>query len=182
MALFILFTALAGIAGALALWRAPTLPRASWLLAVAAAPQIATILGMHIPAGIVLTIGAGAVWGWMNRSVRGVLILAFGAALNMLPMLLHGAMPISPDTLALVHVMAEPGTHLHATKDIVVENSVLWFLGDWIMLWLPGTADKAIIMSPGDSVMLIGLVRWLFARRPRESESSWLPSTPPLNQ
>jgi hypothetical protein len=169
------------LAGALlAAWRQPVMPRRWPLLVIAAVPQLSTILGIHIPGGFVLSVAALAAWCLSNHRLAGVRLVALGVAMNLFVMAFHGGlMPIQADILASLGVDATPGTILIGSKDIVVADSPLWFLSDWLVLVMPLVT---IVASPGDLVAVGGVIRWLvFSRRLEREQLSMVPlQTTPL--
>lgn len=172
MNLLIIYTSLACMAALIAFWKQPVLPRAWPLLAIAALPQLISMLGIR---GLILfsitTIALG-LWCWLNRSLSGVWLVSIGIALNLLVMGLHGgAMPIHSDSLrALGHTVSE-GTVLLGSKDLVVDAGLLRYLGDWIVVdWTP----IAFVASPGDILILLGIVQWLFSQAVRAHSISQL--------
>lgn len=163
MTLLLLVAALALLVGAVAMWRAPRLPRYLPLLAIAAVPQIGTLLGLYLPGMFWVTAVALAAWALLNWRLAGMPILALGLLLNIAVMAAHGgAMPIRADVLAAGGEVFAPGTFLAGSKDVVVDSSWLWPLSDWLALrW----GRYAIIASPGDLLILTGLLVWLFRSR-----------------
>src|SRR5262249_41610974 len=110
--MFMLLFYLAGAFGAalLALWRMPHMPRSWLILVIAAAPQLAAILGIRIPGMFLVSAVALVAWLLRNRNIAGVPMVAAGSLLNLLPMALHGgAMPVHPDTLLALGRTATPG-------------------------------------------------------------------------
>lgn len=172
MNLLIIYASLALTAGLIAFWRQPVLPRAWPLLVVAALPQLLSMLGIRGLVLFLITTIALALWCWQNRSLSGVWLVSIGIAMNLLVMGLHGgAMPIHSDSLrALGHTVAE-GTVLLGSKDLVVDAALLGFLGDWIVVdWTP----IAFVASPGDFLILFGIVQWLLVHTARPSQMAQL--------
>jgi hypothetical protein len=178
MTLLILSLLTACIGAMLTFWRPPLIPRHSFLLVLAAAPQISSMLGLRSPWLLGISAVLVAVWCVVNRRVAGVLCITLGAAMNLLVMALHGgAMPVHVSTLATLGQHVAPGTVLAASKDLVIEWSLLGWLADWIVIRV---GPKAIIASPGDLVVLGGLLYWLLVSpsqrkdRVHASNYSWL--------
>ncbi|MGB9751091.1 DUF5317 family protein [Roseiflexus castenholzii] len=165
MTLFVVYLACALVGAVIALWRAPFWPRYNLLLAIAAVPQIAHILGIHIREMFVLSVVAMILWCVCNYRIAGVPVVAGGAALNMLAMAWHGgAMPVRADILADLGYHFESGVLLEGSKDIVVHGSPLWILSDWLPI---STTFLTLIISPGDILITSGVLIWLlFSRTP----------------
>jgi hypothetical protein len=155
--------AVAALAAALAFWRAPRMPRAWALLAVALVPIVASLFGLRWPGMFLLSVAAIVAWGVRNRDIAGAPLIAAGACLNVLAMALHGgAMPIDTGVLARLGEVAAPGTVLDGSKDIAVASSPIWLLSDWIALAARG---YTVVVSPGDVVVFAGIMWWLLASR-----------------
>jgi hypothetical protein len=143
----------------LALWRPPRMPRYWLLLAIAAVPQLGSLLGVWIPGMFLVSVAAIFVWCLCNRAVAGVPAVAVGVVMNLLVMAFHGgAMPIQAEVLARIGHSYAPGTLLMGSKDIVVQSAALWLLSDWLVL--PAGATT-FVASPGDIVVIIGVIWWL---------------------
>lgn len=152
--------------GGLALWRAPRLPRCWLLLAIAAVPQLAVIRGMYLEILSLISIAAIAAWYWLNRDIAGIAIMTVGALLNLMVMVYHGgAMPIHQETMQALGYPSPAGTVLGGSKDVVVASSGLWWLADWLVVSL---GDRVIVFSPGDTLLVGGIVRWLLSSRTSE--------------
>ena len=164
MTLLLVFAAVALVGAAVALWRLPPLPRAWPLLALATAPQLLSLLAVRGVALFVITALALAAWCWCNRTLPGVALVSAGFALNLLAMGLHGgSMPLWADSLAALGHTHAPGTVLVGSKDVVVDGGIGRWLGDWLVIsWLP----VRLIVSPGDLLILAGVVRWLLSGVP----------------
>jgi uncharacterized protein DUF5317 len=135
------------------------MPRYNMLLAIAATPQIANMLGMRLQWMIVVSIVAIGLWCLYNRTLAGVLCITIGAGMNMLAMAFHGgAMPVHASTLAALGQTIAPGTILAGSKDVVIQSSLLGLLADWLVIHI---GSKAIIASPGDLLALAGITYWL---------------------
>jgi hypothetical protein len=159
------------IAIVLAFWRSPEIPR-YWplllVIAFAAGLQGGGLLGVQLPGMFFVVVIGFAIWLRYNYKIPGVAIVALGAALNFTAMAFHGgAMPIRVDVLARFGVSMEPGTLLGGSKDIVVQDSPVALLSDWIIIPV-GEGMRAIVTSPGDLVIVTGLLYWLlFSRAPK---------------
>jgi hypothetical protein len=158
--LLIIYACVAAIAGAVALWLPVRLPQAWWLLALAAAPQLLAMLGIRHSGLALLSLALCLAWGWENRRLPGMQLLILGLGLNLLTMALYGgSMPITSARLAALGSQAPVGSMLLGAKDIVVDGSAIWWLGDWMTIQRP---PYSLTASPGDLLVAAGLARWLF--------------------
>ncbi|HJZ46313.1 MAG TPA: DUF5317 family protein [Roseiflexaceae bacterium] len=152
--------------GALAIWRPPRMPRYWLLLAIAAVPQLGSLLGIWIPGMFLVSVAAIFVWCLCNCAIAGVPVVAAGVIMNLLVMAPHGgAMPIHAGTLEQIGRTFAPGTLLMGSKDVVVQTTALWLLSDWLML--PAGATTYVV-SPGDLVVIVGVIWWLLWSHPRK--------------
>jgi hypothetical protein len=160
----------AALAGAvLALLRPPHMPRYWLLLAIAAVPQIGSIYGIWLPGMFLVSVAASWLWWLCNRSVPGVLLVGLGVMLNLLAMAFHdGAMPIHASVLLEAGYAAQHGTALLGSKDVVVQASPMGLLSDWMVL---SYGAQTLIASPGDLVVVIGLVYWLLFSHSRDERA-----------
>ncbi len=161
MTLLLIYASIALAGVGIAFWRQPALPHAWPLLAIAAAPQLLSMVGVRGLGLFLVTCSALGLWCWRNRRLPGVALVTVGFALNLLVMGLHGgAMPIHSESLAALGHTASVGTALADSKDVVVNDATLGFLGDWIVVtWLP----IHFVASPGDLLVLLGIARWLLS-------------------
>jgi hypothetical protein len=174
MTLLVLSIITALIGAALTFWRPPRMPRYNMLLALAAVPQVAGMLGLRLTWLFALSAVAIGLWCFHNRKIAGVLCITIGAGMNMLVMALHGgAMPVHVSTLAALGQNFAPGTVLTASKDVVIQSSPLGLLADWLVIRL---GPKAIIASPGDLLVLIGVLYWLLVSPSQRKELPYAPS------
>jgi len=96
---------------------------------------------------------------WLNRSYRGLWLLAAGAALNLLVMIDNGGlMPISPATLHAIGY-ASPARHLHGavmwSKDRVIGDGAAALAGlDDRITW--AMAGTHVACSIGDILVIMG--------------------------
>lgn len=172
MSVIQLYTLCALSGAALAFWRAPQLPRYNLLLVIAAVPQLGALYGIRISGMFLVSVLAVGIWCVANCAVAGIPATALGVAMNLLVMALHGgAMPIYVETLAQVGVVAAPGALLPGSKDIVVQTALLGLLADWLVLRV---GASTFVASPGDLVVVIGLLWWLLLSRPAERVDSML--------
>jgi len=154
---------------ALALWRPPQMPHYWLLLAIAAVPQLGSLLGIWIPGMFLVSVTAIFIWCLCNRAVAGIPAVAAGVIMNLLVMAFHGgAMPIRAETLAQIGHTFAPGTLLMGSKDVVVQSAMLWLLSDWLVLPAGATTYVA---SPGDVVVMVGVIWWLLFSHPREERN-----------
>lgn len=159
MMVLALYLACALVGAALAAWRPPRMPRYWLLLAIAAVPQLGNLLGIWIDGMFLVSVGAIFVWCLCNRAIAGVPAIAVGVVMNLLVMAFHGgAMPIHAATLAQIGYSVAPGSLLMGSKDLVVQTATLGLLSDWLVL--PAGATT-FVASPGDLVVLIGVIWWL---------------------
>jgi hypothetical protein len=158
----------------LTFWRPPRLPRYTILLALAAMAQAASMLGLRLSWLFVFSALAIGLWCFYNLNIAGVLCITIGAGMNMLVMALHGgAMPVHASTLAALGLNFAPGTLLIASKDVVIQSSSLGLLADWLVIHL---GSKVIIASPGDLLVLIGVLYWLLVSPSQRKDLSYAPS------
>jgi len=135
------------------------MPRHNLLLAIAAAPQAASMLGLRLGWMFAISLCAIGLWCWLNRSLAGGTCIALGAGMNMLAMAFHGgAMPIHASTLAAVGRAATPGMLLNGSKDVVVQASSLGWLADWLVVHVGAII---VVASPGDLLLAVGIFYWL---------------------
>jgi hypothetical protein len=134
--------------------------RLAWLpllLAALLAQILITVTLTSLPDAVLATthvatyVAAGWVL-WVNRHIAGMALIALGAALNALPIVVNrGTLPASPtaESTAGVHV-----TH-HFTNSGVLAHPHLAFLGD--TMTSPAFLPMRNVVSPGDLVILAGL-------------------------
>jgi hypothetical protein len=168
--LFLLYLGCVLAGTTIALLRPPRMPRYAPLLAIAAVPQIGSLLGIWIPGMFAISVLAFCSWCLCNRDIPGVLIVAFGVMLNLLVMAFHdGAMPIHADLLAATGNAAPVGSMLWGSKDIVVHSAPLASLSDWMIV---SSGARTLIASPGDLIAAAGILFWLlFSRSTKEGFS-----------
>lgn len=172
MTVLTLYLCLALAGAGLALWRPPRMPRYWLLLAIAGVPQLGSLLGVWIAGMFLVSVAAIFAWCICNRAVAGIPAVALGVIMNLLVMAFHGgAMPIHADTLARIGYDFAPGTLLMGSKDIVVQSAALWLLSDWLVLPAGATSYVA---SPGDLVVIVGVVWWLLLSHVNERDQAML--------
>jgi hypothetical protein len=99
-----------------------------------------------------LTYAVAAYVIWLNRSVGGILILGFGAALNAITIAVnHGTLPASASALRTAGIHENGGF----ANSGVLAHPKLGFLGDTMTTpsWLPFRN----VISVGDIVILVGV-------------------------
>lgn len=173
MVLFVFYGTTALLCGVAALFRSPQLPRYLLLLVAAAAPQLALLGGVESLWITVFSASCIAIWGVLNRRIAGLPIVATGILMNMLAMLAHnGRMPIQSSVLANLGHNVEPGALLLGSKDVVVSSSPFMWLSDHIVI---GTGKLALIASPGDIVLLVGLLCWILLSQAQRNNAHGKP-------
>lgn len=119
-----------------------------------------------------------AVFAWLNRGVPGVLLIGLGLLMNALVIALNcGRMPVDPGLLEakgdLEEMLAMEAAGRWSTWTIMGEDTLLSFLGDWLLVPRPIVGPGAL--SPGDIVIAAGVV-FFFMVIPEAAESprgSW---------
>jgi hypothetical protein len=132
--------------------------RRSWLIATALGIQIlivSVIPGAHPTANRVLHVasyGFAAAFLVANRHVRGLCIIALGAALNAIAITANnGIMPASEDALRRAGEYQVTETFMNSTQ---VPNPRLLFLGD--VFAIPERLPLHNVFSIGDVLIAIG--------------------------
>jgi hypothetical protein len=150
------------------------MPRANLLLAVAVAPQIAAMFGIRALWAFLISATAIGLWCFYNRGLAGAACITLGAIMNLLPMALHGgSMPVHTGTVAAFGQMIAPDTLLIGSKDVVVQSSPLGLLADWLVFWV--SSGKAVVASPGDLVIVAGILYWLLVSPSQRKEQTHAP-------
>ncbi len=140
--------------------------RWAWLVWVALALQV-VVVQVELPESLapvlhVATYGAALVFLIANRRLRGVLLVAVGAALNGVTIALNGGtLPASADAVAATGVDRDAAF----ANSAVVHDPVLPWLGD-VFAW-PAPLPLANTFSVGDIVIVLGVVvvAWSGTRR-----------------
>jgi hypothetical protein len=159
MTVLLLYLLCALVGAIVAFGRPPRMPRYWLLLAIGAVPQLGNLLGIWISGMFLVSVGAIFVWCLCNRAIAGIPAIAVGVVMNLMVMAFHGgAMPIHAATLAQIGYAVAPGTLLMGSKDLVVQTAALGLLADWLVL---PAGVATFIASPGDLVVLIGVIWWL---------------------
>ena len=144
-------------------WRAAPLAssmKATYLLALAGASQIAVLLG-RMPGGSILGVVLAGLWSLRNCHTPGATFLLIGLLGNGLAMAMYGgAMPLAPAVAAELGISS--GTLLAGSKDVIGDGRLWTYLGDWLLVRTPWSV---IVLSPGDLCIFAALVRWSSARR-----------------
>ena len=174
MTLLILSTVGACLGAVLAFWRPPRMPRAKLLLVVAVVPQIAAMSGFRALWLFLISATAIGLWCFYNRTLAGAWCITIGAAMNLLTMAVHGgSMPLHAGTIAAFGQTIAPGTIMVGSKDIVVQSSPVGLLADWLVFWV--SSGKAVIASPGDLVVIAGILYWLLFSPAQRKEQAHAP-------
>jgi hypothetical protein len=169
MSILTLYLCCSVAGAALAFCRPPRMPRYWLLLGIAAVPQIGSLLGIWIPGMFLVSVTAVFIWCLCNRTVAGIPAVAAGVIMNLLVMAFHGgAMPIHAETLARIGDVFAPGTLLMGSKDVVVQSAALWLLSDWLVF---PAGTTTYVASPGDVVVMVGVIWWLLFSHPREERN-----------
>jgi hypothetical protein len=125
------------------------------------------LAGLHelLHVGSYALLGA---FGWVNRHVTGVPLVLAGGALNVVAILANGGvMPTDPAVAELAAVQARPGEFLNS---VPVADARLGFLGDVIAT--PGSLPLHNVYSPGDLVIVLGLLVVVHAACHRQNAAS----------
>jgi hypothetical protein len=94
--------------------------------------------------------------------------------MNLLTMALHGgSMPLHAGTIAAFGQTIAPGTILVGSKDVVVQSSPLGLLADWLVFWV--SSGKVVVVSPGDLIVIAGILYWLLFSPVRRKEQTHAP-------
>lgn len=94
------------------------------------------------------------VWLLVNFKLKGIPFILMGALLNAVTIVIyHGTMPVLIATMHLLH-MSSSGTI--GSRHTLSTYNGFWWLGDWIPV-------PPFIMSPGDIVVGLGLIRFALA-------------------
>lgn len=133
---------------------------ALWAVVAAIGIQVAIISvfpdsfeNLHVPLHFV-SYAFAAAFIWMNRHIPGMLILALGAALNLIAIAANGGvMPASPRALEIAGITHTRG-FVNSTS---VEDANLQFLGD--IFAIPDSVPILDnVFSIGDVLIAIGIV------------------------
>ncbi|MCB2178071.1 MAG: DUF5317 domain-containing protein [Actinomycetales bacterium] len=137
--------------------------RSAWLVVAALGVQLVVLEGPGLPttlaaAGHVATYAMAAAFVWLNRSVRGLVVLAAGALSNGLAIVLNGGtLPSSAAARDLAGLEEAAGF----ANSGVVERPVLGFLGDNFAI--PAGFPLANVFSVGDVLIVVGALWVLFS-------------------
>jgi hypothetical protein len=150
-----------------------------WLLPTALAAQVLiTDVVPGWPAGPLIAIHlatyvAAAVFVWCNRTLRGLPLLAVGAALNGVTIAVNGGtLPASATALRLAGITEKAGDFANSG---VLAHPHLAFLGD--VFALPSSWPLANVFSIGDVIILIG-AGWTLHRICRRPHARSTPTRP----
>lgn len=166
MLLIAVYAGCAVAIGVVALLREPQMPAYWPLLLVAALPQLALVYGIAIPGSALISLALVGAWGYLDRAVRGAPLISVGMLANLLAMALHGGrMPIHTDLVAGLGAPSSVGTALAGSKDVVVSGSPILWLSDQFTV---SFQHITLIASPGDIVVVAGILWWLFLSTPAQ--------------
>jgi hypothetical protein len=154
--------------------------RHAWLLPLALGTQVVVLEVPSLPttaaaAAHVLTYGLAAAFVVVNRSVRGLWLVAVGAAANGVPIALNGGtLPASPAAMAAAGIEVDGGF----TNSGPVEGARLPWLGD--VFAVPEPFPLANVFSVGDVLIVAGAV-WVLmaATRVRQPAADGAPASGP---
>jgi hypothetical protein len=134
------------------------------------AGPVAERVGPEGPAIYVLSTLAVMVALMRNLRLPGLVIIAVGATLNLIPVLANGgAMPSSPEAwLQLTGVAALPVTHF-SNSVLIGPDTLFPFLGDVFVF--PRPLPMANVFSIGDAVIAVGAVVFLATAMRRSDDS-----------
>lgn len=149
--------------------------RGWWLLPIALALQVLVITVLTgLPSGLAATVhlatyGLAGVFLWLNRSLRGLPLLAAGALLNGLTIALNGGtLPASEWALRTAGLDEKAGF----ANSAVLENPRLPWLGD--VFAIPEGLPLANVFSIGDVLIVAGVAVLVVANSRRESAENTL--------
>jgi hypothetical protein len=141
-------------------WRWP------WLVWATLALQVVVVEvplpGPLAPILHVLTYAVALGFVWANRAIRGIMLVAAGAAINGITIALNGGvLPASPSAVAAAGIDA----HRAFANSAVVSHPILPWLGD-VFAW-PAPLPLANTFSVGDVLIALGvlLAAWTGTRR-----------------
>lgn len=145
-----------------------------WLAAAATGQVLGSMTGgIAYPVGLIGSAACIGVFLRLNLRRPGVALLAIGFACNALVVVLNGAMPVSPATLARAGIVGFAEDPRHELID--ASTRVPW-LGDVVPVALPGLGQA---VSPGDVLIAAGAGLLLYAGMggtghiPVDSPPSW---------
>ncbi len=144
-------------------WRAP------WLVLGALLVQLVVLELSGLPEALaatahVATYGLAGWFVWLNRAVRGLGVLALGAAANGVTIVLNGG--TLPSSAAARRAAGLDQVH-GFTNSGVVADPVLGFLGD--VFAVPAPFPLANVFSVGDVLIVLGTMAVLFQVTRRRS-------------
>ena len=144
-------------------------------LVLFAGPVAERIGSLGAPIYVVSTL---AVMAALLRNLRypGLIVVAIGAALNLIPVLANGgAMPSAPEAWrVLTGVAALPVTHF-SNSVLIGPETLFPFLGD-IFVW-PRPLPLANVFSVGDAIIAVGAIIFLIVAM-REPAGELTPLSP----
>lgn len=149
-----------GRIGALADFR----PASAWSLWVALFLQIGITFwpggpGVLYPVANVVSYGFGFLFLWANRGLRGLWVIASGAALNTLAIVANGGvMPATRPALEAAGLEASSRGFVNST---VLADPKLLFLGD--VFAIPEVLPLSNVFSAGDVLIVVGAAMSIYA-------------------
>lgn len=106
-----------------------------------------------VPSIYIVSMLAGAVVAWLNRSLPGFPLLLAGLLSNLLVISLNGGyMPVSAEARVISGMPPLVGSAFYFSP--MTNSSVLWILGD--TLPVPHFIPLAIVLSIGDVLIVAG--------------------------
>lgn len=154
--------------------------RLSGLFVVAIACNLAVDFADIAVPGIVALVGlsAGLVFSLRNFHVTGMIVIAIGVAMNLLPVALNGSTPVRIQALVdagMVDATDVDRVLLDGARELTADDTILPWLGDTVPV---AVFDQ--VMSFGDLIMLAGLIsvisNLMLQRRPRRVPPSAISS------
>jgi len=100
-------------------------------------------------------IAAGLALSWRNIHLAGMMIVGIGITVNLLPVVLNGAVPVRGEALIEAQIVRPselPTTMLSGSREFVDGSTLLADLGDTIPLRITNQ-----VLSYGDLILLVGL-------------------------
>jgi hypothetical protein len=121
-----------------------------------------------------ISAAAVGLWCFYNRTLAGAWCITLGAVMNLATMTLHGgSMPLHAGTIAAFGQTIAPGTILVGSKGVVVQSSPLGLLADWLVFRI--NSGKAVAASPGDLIVIAGILYWLLFSPVQRKEQAHAP-------
>lgn len=119
---------------------------------------IASIKHVQYPSILIITFVGMLVALFLNRHIYGIKLILIGTFFNTMALILHnGLMPVSERAMELAG-LADLSFHSDSRHQ-VMEQSLFWWLGDWIPLLSP--VGTNYVWSPGDFMVALGILLFL---------------------